>query len=461
MKKPKPQKTEFESKHGTVIVYTRRHLRRNGCKLRNPHSNLCGCPKWLYLKPKGGRATQRSAGTPSYTEACAEAQCVLDSFNPLLAKALEITEPKPGITIEACLDLYEASLQQPSRALDAQYVKNCLAPFRRRKAGEYQKKRTKNLTLLDFIDRENVAARVPITRVEQVTSDVLDQWAAGWKTNDLSSQLWRSYVTMFMSWCMTWNHIAKQPEFRERLRIRPGNRCGAFSDEQIARLRAAAPFYRTTNGHMPENFAARILAFVDLGRWAGMAVADIVNFSPRLNLGGNNVLSYARVKNGQHAAVLLDPQVAARLRSIPPENGSDSDRPFRLSGTPVANRAVWRERFKALCAFAGVTNVETENGAHIPAHPHALRDSFAVDAIVRGVDLANVSRMLGHSTTAMTEKKYLPWLKRREDHSIEDQRRALARAQAPEPASAPTEGRQIGELALLAGRQRVDELRNC
>jgi hypothetical protein len=120
---------------------------------------------------------------------------------------------------------HEASLRHPSRSLDAQYIKNCVAPFRRRKPSEYKNKRTKNITLLDFLDRANLAAREPVTRMEQITSDHLDQWAATWKTNDLSTQIWRSYVAMFMKWCRTRDHIVKQPEFREKVRVRSGNRC--------------------------------------------------------------------------------------------------------------------------------------------------------------------------------------------------------------------------------------------
>jgi integrase len=175
---------------------------------------------------------------------------------------------------------------------------------------------------------------------------------------------------------------------------------------------------------------------MDLGRWAGMAVCDIVRFSPALNLGANNVLTYRRRKSTQMAHVLLDPAVAARLRSIPAEKGSSPDRPFHFPGSRDAgNRQLWRLRFQTLCRFAGITACETEVGVRSP-HPHMLRDSFAIDAISRGVSLENVAKMLGHATIDMTQRSYLFWIQKRIDHCIEDQRAALARMQTPAPSAA-------------------------
>jgi hypothetical protein len=98
-------------------------------------------------------------------------------------------------------------------------------------------------------------------------------------------------------------------------------------------------------------------AFMHLGRWAGMAICDIVQFNPRVSVGENNVLVYRRRKTGEIASILLDPAVAASLRSIPPEADSDPERPFRFPGTAEAsNCQVWRDRFRSLCEFAGVTH---------------------------------------------------------------------------------------------------------
>ena len=436
VRKTKVRKTIYRSIHGTTVVYTPRHL--GECRLRDRNANGCGCPKWIYSKARGGRAVQQSARTPSFAEACALATRILDGFNPEITKAREVNEPEPGIGIEACVEIYGASLRR--RSLSQSHIHNCLVPFQRRKPVEYTNGRAKNMSLLDYLDRQNVTVREPVLRMEQLTSDILDEWSARWESNDSTTLVWRGMVAAFLDWAHAHDHIEDEPVFRERHKVRPGNRCGHLDDIQIAKLYQAIPFFKPPQ--MAENFAPRLRAFLDLGRWGGMAVADIVAFSPRVSLSANNVLAYRRQKSGQIATVLLDPAVAARLRSIPLEAGADDpDKPFRFRRTQeVQNRQLWRERFKNLCKFVGITEVETEVGERIPVHPHVLRDSFAIDAITRGVSLENVARMLGHKTTAMTQRSYLFWVKKRVDHCIEDQRAALARrAQEQQSEVATTE----------------------
>ena len=434
-KAKRPQRETVRSDYGSVAIYTRRHI--NGCELTDTNDNHCSCPKWLYVKPKEGKAVQKAAETPSFPEACEKARKILDGFHPEIAKARHITEPKLGVTIESALAAYSASLRR--RSLSEKYLTNCLLPFTRRKRRQ-QSGRVINVSLLDYLDRINLAAREPIVRLEHLTSDHLDQWAAEWKINDLSSHSWRGIVRAFFKWARLHDHlVSTPPEFREPQRVKAGNRCGYFTDEQCAKLRAALPFYRMKFSEMPENFAARLGAFMDCARWGGMAIVDIVLFSPRVNLEGD-LLVYRRHKSGQIATVLLDQAVAARLRSIPPEEGSDPDRPFRFLRFPdtgeEGNRQLWRARFAGLCEFAGVTHVETETGAKRDPHPHALRDSFAIGAITSGVSLENVARMLGHATTQMTQRSYLFWVKKRVDSCVEDQRAALARRAQPAPAEA-------------------------
>jgi integrase len=427
------QKTAFTSLHGVVIVYTRRHI--YGCKFRDPNENRCGCPKWLYSKPRGGKAVQKAAQTCSFTEACGDAQRILKGFDPEIIAAREITQPKLGLSIEAVIELYAIALKH--RSLTSSSLRNRLMPLKRRTPREYKNRRAKNTSLLDFLDRINLTARDPVVRIEQLTSNHLDHWEATWQTNDLTSKVvWRGMVSTFLKWARVHDHILHQPEFREKCRVRVGNRCGHFEDEQYATLRRTLPFYGDANE------ATRLGAFMDAARWGGMAMCDIVLFSPRVSLGTNNVLTYRRKKSGQIASVLLDPSVADRLRAIPPEAGSDPERPFLIPGLrKEMNHRLWGKRFRRLCDLAGIKEIKTEIGTVLPPHIHALRDSFAIDLISRGVALENVARALGHATTQMTQKSYLFWVQKRIDHCIEDQRAGLARrAQSvPEaPAPAPT-----------------------
>ena len=45
--------------------------------------------------------------------------------------------------------------------------------------------------------------------------------------------------------------------------------------------------------------------------------------------------------------------------------------------------------------------------------PHRLRDTFAVRALLRGMQLEDVSRLLGHSSVKVTETYYAKWISSR------------------------------------------------
>jgi integrase len=56
-------------------------------------------------------------------------------------------------------------------------------------------------------------------------------------------------------------------------------------------------------------------------------------------------------------------------------------------------------------------------------HAIRFRDIFAVGLLQAGVSMDRVSVLLGHSTIKVTEKRYSPWLRARQEQLQADVRR--------------------------------------
>ena len=328
----------YASQHGSVRVYTRRHI--NGCLFTLPDQQHCPCPKWIYSKARNGRPARRAATTPSFTEACEQAQKILKGFDPEIAAARKITSPALGPTIEEVLTRYFTVLA--TRKLSPAYLEGLPAYFVRRTLSGLPgtksagRRPALNPSLLDFLDRANAAAIDPITRMEQISSNLLDDWAASWRGNDLTCKQWRTIASGFFRWAVGRRYLDRMPMFGERQRIRRGNRCGYFTDEQYARLRESLPFCLPNNTAPSAHYAERLGAFLDLGRWGGMAIADIVRFSPAANLGANCVLTCCSSPRSPSASGRFLPSPAVRPNSL--SASRDKESAAMATGGGIASR---------------------------------------------------------------------------------------------------------------------------
>ena len=169
------------------------------------------------------------------------------------------------------------------------------------------------------------------------------------------------------------------------------------------------------------NQATRLRILTLLMRWSGLAIRDAVTLERR-RLNEHDELFLYRAKTGSPVYVPLPPDVAESLRNIPP-GPSPNPRYFFWSGngSPKSVFGNWQRSFRRLFKIA---NLRRDDGSIQRCHPHMLRDTFAVEMLLAGVPLEQVSILLGHKSVKITEKHYAPWVKARQEQLAANVRKA-------------------------------------
>ena len=137
-------------------------------------------------------------------------------------------------------------------------------------------------------------------------------------------------------------------------------------------------------------------ALLLLMRYSGLAIGDATTLGTD-SLRPTGELVLRRAKSGELVCVALPDPVLAALEAVA-EPGSPHYFWSGRSERPTVAK-LWRRRLAAVAAEARVEGF----------HPHRLRDTFAVELLLDGVLMQDVSSLLGHSSVATTERHYAPW----------------------------------------------------
>jgi integrase/recombinase XerD len=133
----------------------------------------------------------------------------------------------------------------------------------------------------------------------------------------------------------------------------------------------------------------------------------------RNRLSDKNEIFLRRAKTGQPVYVPIPPDVADALCEIPP-GPAPNPRYFFWSGNGKLKSAVadWQRTLRRVFDLADIRHAD---GTPKRCHPHMFRDTFAVECLLAGVPLEQVSILLGHGSIKITEKHYAPWVKARQE----------------------------------------------
>jgi integrase len=162
-----------------------------------------------------------------------------------------------------------------------------------------------------------------------------------------------------------------------------------------------------THGYAAKPATFRLLLETMLA--TGMRVGDAVCFNPQLLAKGETMWAYTfmpqkrkRTEKPKAIEVYISDDLKTRIdqcdwmsQRLPFWYGAGSD------PAPLA-QAVY-ERMQALGERAEIKD----------CRPHRLRDTFAVRRLLYGMNLEDVSRLLGHSSVKVTETYYAKWVSSR------------------------------------------------
>lgn len=161
-------------------------------------------------------------------------------------------------------------------------------------------------------------------------------------------------------------------------------------------------------------FGPKLRAMLMLLRHSGLRIQDAACLE-RSRLTDDKLFLYTQ-KTGTPVNCPLPPETVKALEGLQNERAEY----FFWDGKSERETTVksWNRVFQKLFSMA--------QPPIVGGHAHRSRGTFAISLLLKGVDLANVSVLLGHSSIKVTERHYSPWVKARQERLEADVRSTWA-----------------------------------
>lgn len=374
-----------------LFVYTRHTA---DCSKRDDRFwKRCRCPKWI-RGVVDGKTIRQTAHTRSWEKAEQLRKSMDDGGVPLPVAPLTI--------VQALADFFT----------DAE-MRN-LAP------GTLSKLKTLRGQL------EAWAKERGLRYLKELTVAELGVFRSSWQDAGLSRKIKQQRLSSFFLFAIRNGWLTENPVKKlSRILVRD-TPTDYFSEAEFQAILAALDKYKPKAWIDSKHQAERLRVLTLLMRWSGLRIGDAVTLE-RTRLVGDSVLLYQQ-KTGTAVYVPLPPEVAEALRNVPASYNS-SPRYFFWSGQGSVKSLVsnWQKRYQALFALA---KLKKADGSLKRCYPHMFRDTFAVEMLLAGVPLEQVSILLGHKSVKITEKHYLPWVKARQEQLEQSVRKAWNKSAA-------------------------------
>ena len=356
-----------------MLTIFRRHLKKCDHRSEGRKYRRCHCPISVDGSINGKEIPRRSLRLHNWEKA----QAIIREWE---AEGSKPTEPADNrLTIEAAFDQYLADAE--SRQLGPSAI--------------YKRKLLRKQMIAFATDRG-------VRYLEEFDLKLLRDFRATWRNRNLSAKKKLEQLRGFFRFWVRCGTLTANPALELDAPIVKQPPTLPFERNEMARILYACDHLYTDNyKRVGQSNAKRIKALVLLMRYSGLRIGDAVTLPVSRVADGKVFLRTA--KTGVYVTCPLPPLALDALRECPRSNPLYFFWTGRCSRGTVARD--WHSKLAKLFNLAGIHG----------GHPHRFRDTFAVEALLSGTPIEQVSALLGHSSIKVTEQHYAPWVKARQD----------------------------------------------
>ncbi|HTU48514.1 MAG TPA: site-specific integrase [Bryobacteraceae bacterium] len=258
--------------------------------------------------------------------------------------------------------------------------------------------------------------------LKEVNVPLLREFRGTWQDAPLAKKKKQERLIGFFWFCVRSGWLTGNPTTGLGRIIVDQTPTDYFTREEFDKIIDATYVYRENRWEQGDRNSTRLRILTLLMRWSGLRIRDAITLE-KSRLTGDSVLLY-QAKTKTPVYVPLPPHVADALRTMP-SGIRANPRYFFWTGNGLPKSAVadWQRSYRRLF---NIVNLRRPDGTAKRCFPHMFRDTFAVEMLLAGVPLEQVSILLGHKSVKITEKHYAPWVKARQEQLEQNVRKAWA-----------------------------------
>jgi site-specific recombinase XerD len=302
-----------------------------------------------------------------------------------------------------------------------------------------------------------------VVHVSDATPAQLDAWRASWspdaelEDNRLALTTQATLVIRlksFFYWATAMEYTIRNPTLLLRPITPNDSQTWPLTPNQFVQLLAATYKFDEHARNKSGKIGQWLRAIFLVQRWTGLRVGDVL-YCPKSALTGNRLRAVIRKKMNRKPAesiveFVLPDHVVEALNALPLRPEEHSDYWFwSRKCSPLVNTNKWVRKIDRLNDYL---DFKDEDGEHLEFRSHMLRDTFAVEMLLAGMELAKVSKLLTHESVATTERYYAKWTRARkqqlQDEAVEAMQKMGATFTNVQPVQLMSRAERLSSLSI-------------